>query len=306
MFPADLPPICFPPRPAIIRPVDARLLTPGYLPASRQERRAALADLLRRGVLTKEQVANAFVVKFPPTLAMLMVNQLIGFGVGGGIGGNDAFTKLLLHCDGADASTAFTDSSAGAKTVTANGNAQIDTAQSKFGGASALFDGTGDYLSTPDSADWAFGSGNFTIDFWIRLPSIPTDIAIFQQYVSDSNRMELNVDTGSLTFYALSAGSYVAHYTATPGLSANTWYHLAVVRNGSSLAIYKDGIAYSLTTLTAIGTLPDLSATLDFGKGHFNAADKYLNGWIDEVRVSKDIARWTTDFTPPSQAYDAG
>src|SRR3990167_7740340 len=75
-------------------------------------------------------------------------------------------TSLMLHMDGADASTTFTDETG--KTVTANGNAQIDTAQSKFGGAAALFDGAGDYLTVSGSADWDLGTGDFTIDFWFR------------------------------------------------------------------------------------------------------------------------------------------
>ena len=88
-------------------------------------------------------------------------------GAGGG-----AQTVLLLHCDGTDGATTFTDSSDTSHTVTANGNAQIDTDQSKFGGASGLFDGTGDYLSIPDSADWDFGTGDWTIDFLIRFNAI--------------------------------------------------------------------------------------------------------------------------------------
>src|SRR3990167_5725818 len=75
----------------------------------------------------------------------------------------DSYTQLLLHCDGVDAATTFTDEIG--KAVTANGNAQIDTAQKKFGTASGLFDGTGDYLSLADSDDWNFGAGDFTIDF---------------------------------------------------------------------------------------------------------------------------------------------
>lgn len=91
------------------------------------------------------------------------------------VGGNDQYTKLLLHCDGADASTTFTDASQAAHgNATPNGNAQVDTAQSKFGGASALFDGTGDFLSYADHADWHFGSGDFMADFWVRFNSVST------------------------------------------------------------------------------------------------------------------------------------
>ena len=84
---------------------------------------------------------------------------------------SDAYTVLLLHCNGVDESTTFTDSSGGGvgspHTVTAVGNAQIDTAQKKFDTGSALFDGTGDYLSLEDSDDWDFGTGDFTVDCWI-------------------------------------------------------------------------------------------------------------------------------------------
>ena len=79
---------------------------------------------------------------------------------------------LLLHMGGTDGSTTFTDEKG--HTVTANGDAQIDTAQSKFGGASALFDGSGDYLSVADSADFEFGSSDFTIDGWVRLHGYAT------------------------------------------------------------------------------------------------------------------------------------
>ena len=85
--------------------------------------------------------------------------------------GNDGFTKVLLQFNGADASTTITDVNAGgsAHTWTANGNAQIDTAQSKFGGASLLCDGTGDYVTTPDHADFTLGSSDFTIDCWFQV-----------------------------------------------------------------------------------------------------------------------------------------
>lgn len=83
MIVADAPAIWLPPAPAVIRPAEQSLLRPGFLPATRAERRRAVADLIRSGRLTKQQAANALVIKLPPALAMLMVNQLIGFGAGG-------------------------------------------------------------------------------------------------------------------------------------------------------------------------------------------------------------------------------
>ena len=100
-----------------------------------------------------------------------------------------AFTKSLLHFDGADASTTFTDESG--KTFTARGNAQLDTAQQKFGTASGLFDGTGDYIDTPDHADWFLGTGDFTIDFWVRFSDVAVDQGFCAQWASDTSMWRL-------------------------------------------------------------------------------------------------------------------
>ena len=85
-----------------------------------------------------------------------------------------------------------------AKIVTANGNARITTGQSEFGGASGLFDGSGDYLSTPDSADWYFGTGDFTIDFWVRFNALPGSGTIYGyvgQYTSLCNYIDFEFTT---------------------------------------------------------------------------------------------------------------
>ena len=81
----------------------------------------------------------------------------------------DSETKLLIHSDTSSGSTTFTDSSNSARTITANGDVVHSANASKFGSTSMYFDGSGDYLSVPDSNDWDFGSGDFTIDFWIKL-----------------------------------------------------------------------------------------------------------------------------------------
>src|SRR5687768_6144765 len=85
---------------------------------------------------------------------------------------DEVYTVALLHMDGADGSTTFTDESG--KTWTARGDAQIDTAQSVFGGASGRLDGNGDFVDTPDHADWDFGSGDFTLDLRVRFAAVGT------------------------------------------------------------------------------------------------------------------------------------
>lgn len=223
---------------------------------------------------------------------MLAVNQLIGFGGGKRGVGNDAFTTLLLHCDGADAATSFPDSSQTAASISAIGNAQVDTAQSKFGGASGLFDGTGDYLSATSVAGWQLGSGDFTIDFWIRVNSgsswgAVAKLAEWELY-GDVNRWVFKVNNASNVL--------LINWTPTAG----QWYHGACVRSGSgagTTVMYIDG--------TSIGSGTSVNVTDGAGglRVGGNIQGRDLNGWMDEVRVSKGIARWTTNFTPPTAPY---
>ena len=101
-------------------------------------------------------------------------------------GGNDSNINLLLHGDGSG--TLITDSSSRKHTVTsANGTTQ-STAQSKFGGSSIYFDGIDDFLTIPDSDDWNFGSGAFTIDFWMKFSAFSGNDGLFAQHETGNDR----------------------------------------------------------------------------------------------------------------------
>lgn len=218
------------------------------------------------------------------------------------VGAGDTSIGLLMHGNGADASTTLTDSSSGSKTLTANGNAQIDTAQAKFGGASILLDGTGDYVSAADSADWNFGSGAFTIDCWVRYNSV-TSSNFYSQYVDSNNRVAFRKTATALQFFIISSGSTLANYTVNWTPSTGVWYHLALVRSGTSLYMFIDGVSQTLTVNTAISTnsVPDLAAQIEMGSSAGGVSD--LNGWIDELRIVKGSAKWTAGFTPPASEY---
>lgn len=219
----------------------------------------------------------------------------------------DSYVKLMLHMDGADGSTTFTDSSASGHSITANGNAQIDTAQSKFGGASGLFDGTGDYITVPDHADWDFGSGDFTIDFWIRFAANQRHVIYNQNDYAGTpsyvDFMAWNSTPSSWGFEAYDAGTMKCqyHFSWTP--NNNQWYHVEIGRNGTNIYIFVDGVAQSLTADVAVSTnsFPGITADLLIG-GH-TGAGLYLNGWLDEFRVSKGICRHTSNFTPKLGPY---
>ena len=225
--------------------------------------------------------------------------------------GNDSYTKVLLHFDGIDAATTFTDVNAGgsARTWTAAGNAQIDTAQSKFGGASGLFDGTGDWVSTPDHADFALGSGDFTIDLWVRCNKAGGSDADICGHTDG-----LGTPWSNTSFFLDRASSNVLRFFVSDGTNLtvvsgttqftdvlNTgWHHMAAVRSGNTLLLFVDGVLEGSTSFSA--SIPNASGSPTIGR-RGDASNAPWVGWIDEFRLSVGIARWTANFQPPSRAY---
>jgi hypothetical protein len=214
----------------------------------------------------------------------------------------DLYTKSLLHTNGTDGSTTFTDST-GTHTWTAAGNAQIDTAQSRVGGASGLFDGNGDYIWSADSADWAFGSGDFTIDFWAKRTRSGTNEWIFgqggpslQQYWG----MDWYTDNYVYCNFRKADGGMV-QLKSTITISDTNWHHYAYLRNGNTLRLFIDGVARGTANVTGQSQI-DNPYKFAIGRlGEYNGY--YFAGWVDEFRISKGIARWTSNFTPPTNEY---
>ena len=219
----------------------------------------------------------------------------------------DDYTKLLIHFDGVDGSKANYTAETGqiVSMGTALGNdAQLDTAQNKFGSASLLLDGTTDYVTVPASEDWNFGTGDFTIDCWVRwnvLPSSGSWSMIFSQYVDTTHYSHLgltnNAGVYTLNFTEVRDGSWIINKIITPVI--NRWYHIAVIRYGSIGKIYFDGVGGDSTDLTG-ATFSNLAVVPQIGAW---STILVFNGWIDEFRISKGIARWTANFTPPSLPY---
>lgn len=182
-----------------------------------------------------------------------------------------------------------------AKTITATGNAQVDTAQSKFGGASALFDGTNDRLTVTNISDMALGTGNFTIEFWMRQNSGTGNQVIYDQRPGSNGAYPyIGVDGGQLFIYI--DGAYRVNRSATTAVSTGIWYHVAWVRNSGTSKLYRDG--------TEIGSFSDsfnyLAGNLNIGEYITNGFG--YNGWLDEIRVSNS-ARYTAAFTSPTAAF---
>lgn len=215
--------------------------------------------------------------------------------------GADSLTKLLLHFDGTDGGTTFTDSSPAAHGGgTAFGNAQLDTAQFKFGTASLLLDGTGDYITYADSADWDFGSGDFTIECFIRRTTTGTNHAIFSRQTSGTSYTYFAFEGLVLRFRDFLTSS-VVDVTATVVMSTNTWYHVAVTRSGSNFKLWLNGVQQNSTVVYA-GALTDRAVALNIGS--LDGSAYFMNGWIDDFIWTKGSAKYTTTFTPSTSAED--
>jgi hypothetical protein len=210
---------------------------------------------------------------------------------------NDDYTVALLHMNGMDGSTAFTDESG--KTWTAYGNAQMDIEQQKFGAASLLLDGNDDYITTPHHSDFDI-SGDFTFDFWVRFDSaISGSIFLMKGDANDGWRFYMSSAT-ALKFTNRSAGVNTVQMTSSFAPVVGQWYHLALTRSGNSFRMFADGVqlggVYSDTD-------PLKNTTFDLRVGAAAESGHPIHGWMDEVRFSNGIARWTSNFTPPTSEY---
>ena len=216
-----------------------------------------------------------------------------------------ANVSLLLHMDGSNGSTTFTDSSNNAVSVTANGNAQISTAQNKFGGSSGSF--SAGHIITPASSLFDFGTGDFCIEFWCYFNSVASNQRLgggdlqsggnfnWAIYTTSSGQLDYYLGTGG-------AGWDIASAKSIGAISTGQWYHVALVRNGSTFNGYLNGVSGSSTTSSA-----SLGANLTNGAFFGTQGSSNYNGYLDDIRITKGIARYNTaNFTVPTAAFPNG
>ena len=187
------------------------------------------------------------------------------------------------------------------------GNAQTSTTQSKFGGSSMAFDGTGDGLFAAPSTNLNFNSENFTIEFWIYYNSLTGFQTIVSNGYSPSVTTGWLVQTGNgngkVNFYMLTASSStVIAADGGSSISTGTWYHIAIVRNGTTTTVYRNGTSVGSGTDASVYTAT--AANIYVGGGSTSGFNNfYLNGYIDDFRITKGTALYTANFTPPTATH---
>lgn len=222
-------------------------------------------------------------------------------------------TVLLIHSDGnLDNSSTYSHGvSAYGNTYVASGQGDSKRSDSEFGNAIS-FDGSGDYLSIPDSPDFDLGSGDYTIDFWFRLSSLPPSDTHKRTFINSDDvsgarggyGVELINNSGAYIIGICGyASGFELWYFMPSAPSLNTWYHFAAVRSGNITRLYLDG--QEVASKTSSYTFVDVSHTLKIGTHPYYMSgggnyQQYMDGYMDEIRISKGIAR-TTD--PLDQMY---
>jgi hypothetical protein len=223
--------------------------------------------------------------------------------------GIDPYTVLLLHCNGTDGSTTFSDSSPSNHAVSAAGAAQVDTAQSKFGGGSLLLDISTAYLTTPDSPDFAFAAGDFTVDYWARWPYLPAAAAMLGHCDDATHKLGWAVrfqgGTSTLSFEYSTTGSDSHLVSVGWSPPTDTWFHQAFVRASGVFRVFVGGVQVGADASLSASFFDSPAALRVGARLGASGGDFYGLGWMDEIRVSKGIARWTSNFTPPTAPYSS-
>ena len=206
----------------------------------------------------------------------------------------DSNTKLLLNMNNGKAIDGTAKNN-----LTLFGNAKLSTTQSKFGGASMYFDGTGDYATLYDPKAGHFGSGNFTAECWVYPTASPSQPIIFGQW-SGSYSWALQMQNSNSRYlrFLTNAGGIVDNQSST-AVPLNQWSHVALVRNGNAVNAYLNGTSVVSSTVT--GAFVNSTDALSIGGG-VGGGQPY-EGYIDKVRITKGLARYTANFTPPSEPF---
>lgn len=218
--------------------------------------------------------------------------------------------KALLHFDGADGATTFTDQTG--RVWSRTGNAQLDTAKSKFGASSLLLDGAGDQINTAASADFT-PSDDFTAECFFYINSFGTKDLLYllstratsgATFSNQWSMVATSLNKLSFVWWANDGTGFNITGSGT-GVVTGVWHHAAFCRAGDDLLVFLNGTQVGYMNM-ADQQFDDVAGSLfRVGMGAQNPAGgtRDFNGWIDEVRVVKGAALYRGDFTVPTAAF---
>lgn len=180
------------------------------------------------------------------------------------------------------------------------GSAQVSSTQVKYGTGALKFNGTTDYLYTNSSSTIVFG-GNFTIEAWVYLNTNANYAGIFSSFISTNSGtgVLLGVQNTGVLYGAIGNGTGADQISSASAITTSAWHHVAFVKNGTAITLYLDGTSVaSGTTTRTIGL-----NTCFIGRYYTDVNNYFINGYIDDLRVTNGYARYTANFTPPTAAF---
>tara|TARA_X000001316_G_C922419_1_gene37769 strand:- start:4675 stop:7248 length:2574 start_codon:yes stop_codon:yes gene_type:complete len=216
---------------------------------------------------------------------------------------NSHFTELLIKADSTQ-TDAQTDTTSN-HVITEVGDV-TSTAFTPYhpGGYSYYFDGAGDYLSIPDSSDFDFGNGDFTIEFWAYQKGVNADGtgSVVGQWAASNRGWVVYLSSTFILFSFSTNGTNYYNVSDGSGISYNEWTHVAIVRDGNTMKMYKNGTE----TYNAVfnSTIYNSSRILEVGANSSGTYGDYL-GYLKDVRIVKGSAVYTSAFTPPTEPLTA-
>jgi Concanavalin A-like lectin/glucanases superfamily len=176
------------------------------------------------------------------------------------------------------------------------GNAQVSTAIKKYGTGSLSFDGTGDGIRTASIPPMSLGTGDFTMEFWLYPLSQPSSFnAVIGTSASGGPILNLR-GSGTSTSIGLNAYGSADIFNISYTFTQSTWVHVAVTRSGTSLKLFINGTQTGTTVTNSTNFSGYISEI-----GTADNGNQYFNGYIDDLRITKGVARYTANFTPPTQ-----
>lgn len=203
---------------------------------------------------------------------------------------------LLLDFDGPDGGTNITDLSNSGHTETFFGNAQIDTAVRSLGENTLLLDGTGDYVTFPDSADWDFGTAALTIEFTVDMDVISTAQTFMGNYLTGAGDDKgISVEIDASNNLRVLNGDSVLYSEAWAGVAINTSYNIAITRSGTDLRVFIDGVQLGATVVDSTNFAGSVQP---WRLGSLDGSAQFMDGSLGSVRITKGVARYTADYTP--------
>lgn len=215
----------------------------------------------------------------------------------GSILSNDPYFSsvlLLLHMDGSNGSTTFTDNSSYNRAITAGGSAQVSTSTFKFGSGSVNFGATnGNYLSL--NSEMNIPAGNYTIEFWAYLTGASASgYSIAFGAVTTNVQIPYFYSDGTIGYYNNGASGS----TAAGKMLFNQWVHVAMVRSSNVVKIYINGTDSGVSISDSGSVYIKNISGYNGGTGNYN-----ILGYFDDVRITSGVARYTSNFTAPSAAF---